>query len=222
MLSSSSFSTVRPVALNATLQMPDAAQLSRSTRGPVQPVLPDAAADDGHRRLETLIRPLQSAAADTLLRAGANPHGASDRGALPHALQSGDSEMVGPLISGTANTDVRSPKGATPLMLAAQHGNASLVEMLLEDVDDIDAVAHHGYTALMIAAQAGHTAVVAKLVEAGAGIFASADDGACAVSLARLHGHAETRDMLVQAIAQSFRASAQGPAAASAGAKPGV
>src|SRR5580658_6049753 len=117
------------------------------------------------------------AAADRLIRAGADVKAANLDGATPMflAAQNGNAAMIEKLLK--AGVDPNAPvlsHGETALMMAARTGNAAAVKVLLDHganpnaKDDL-----RGTTAAMWAAEQGHAAVIQQLAERGADLSAT-------------------------------------------------
>ncbi len=123
--------------------------------------------------LAAVIAFAEGAAAQTVLRAGADVNAARGDGitALHLAAEQGDAEAVQALLDAGADVGAGTRIGRyTPLHLAARGGHGDVVAMLLEaGADPLAATTNSGATALHLAAGAvrGHGAVAA-LLEHGA------------------------------------------------------
>jgi uncharacterized protein len=106
-----------------------------------------------------------------LLKAGANPNGASRNpmkvAPIHSAAANRDAntglEMIRMLLDHGAEVNVAQQGGWTPLQEAAAHGNIELVRLLLDHGADKNARAENGKTALDLATDGKHTETVAAL-----------------------------------------------------------
>ena len=108
-------------------------------------------------------------------------------------------KVVALLSGGTAVTDVNqgTPKGRTPLMLAAAKGYSRVVKVLLNKGADVSIVDDDGYTALLVSAKCGHLAVTKLLLKAGADLEATTSNGFTLLHMAVGNGHLEVlRELL--------------------------
>jgi uncharacterized protein len=108
------------------------------------------------------------AAADLLIRAGANLNAANELGATPLwlAASQGSAAMVARLLDAGANPNVALEEGETPLMAAARTGTVPAVKMLAARGADVNAREHlRNQTALMWATANDHADVVRTLIE---------------------------------------------------------
>ena len=111
------------------------------------------------------------AAVRQLLKAGANPNGATRvDGVTPLSLASvtGDAELIETLLKAGGDANVPLTDGTTPLMTAAASGSVAAVRALLDHGAAIDAKESHGETALMFAAGRNRAAVIRFLIQKGA------------------------------------------------------
>ena len=92
-----------------------------------------------------------------------------------------------------------SPKGRTPLMLAARSGDLDRVEALLAAGSSVAERNANGGTPLMYAALGGDPRIVARLIEAGADPDARASNGWGALMIAAAKGHTEVARLLLAA-----------------------
>lgn len=88
--------------------------------------------------------------------------------ALWAAAQEGHADVLQELLCCGAVTEIRDPRGLTPLFLAAQNGHVLAVQELINSGACVDATNTAGICSLYIAAKRGHSKVVAALLEAGA------------------------------------------------------
>ena len=115
------------------------------------------------------------AAADLLIRAGANVKAANRYLVTPLWLAciNGSGAMVEKLLAAGADPNTTMPEGDTALMTAARTGNVGAVKALLVRGANVNARENwKGQTALMWAAAGNNAATVEALIEAGADIQA--------------------------------------------------
>ena len=115
------------------------------------------------------------AAADLLIRAGANVKAANRYLVTPLWLAciNGSGAMVEKLLAAGADPNTTMPEGDTALMTAARTGNVGAVKALLVRGASVNARENwKGQTALMWAAAGNNAAAVEALIEAGADIQA--------------------------------------------------
>jgi hypothetical protein len=108
------------------------------------------------------------AAADLLIRAGANVNAANELGATPLwlAAAQGSATMVARLLDAGANPNVALEEGETPLMAAARTGTLDAVKLLASRGADVNAREHlRNQTSLMWAAANDRADVVRTLIE---------------------------------------------------------
>jgi ankyrin repeat protein len=149
----------------------------------------------------------QHAAAQTLLRLGANPnaHDTDGYDALAIAVTNNDLDMVKIMIEGGA--DVRAKTGfdnGSALISAAQLGLTDIARALIEAKADIDHANERGWTALTTAVVAGsgdkdHLAIVEALVKAGADGDIKDRSGLKAIDYARRRGYTDMVPILEKA-----------------------
>ena len=115
------------------------------------------------------------AAADLLIKAGANVQAANRYGATPLWLAciNGSAPMVERLLGAGADPNTTMAEGDTALMTAARTGNVGVVKALLLRGADVNARENwKGQTALMWAAAGNNAAAVEALIEGGADVQA--------------------------------------------------
>lgn len=136
---------------------------------------PNTAEADGTTALHWAAHHDNLAAADLLMKAGANVRAANRYGVTPLWLAciNGSARMVERLLNAGADPNTAMPEGDTALMTAARTGNVAAVRALLTRGARVNAQeGWKGQTALMWAAAANNAATIDALVEAGADIHA--------------------------------------------------
>lgn len=136
---------------------------------------PNAAETDGTTALHWAAHFDNLAAADLLLKAGANAKAINRYGATPLWLAciNGSAPMIGRLLEAGADPNTTMPEGDTALMTAARTGRVDAVRVLLRRGAQVNVQEKwKGQTALMWAAAANNAATVEALIEAGADIHA--------------------------------------------------
>ena len=117
-----------------------------------------------------LVRAAESgdrAAAETLLRAGANAREADADGttALHWAAHFGDVELTKALLKGGADARAVNQYGSTPMSNAAEIGSADVLEALLKAGADVESPNAEGQTALMAVARTGKVDAASVLLK---------------------------------------------------------
>jgi ankyrin repeat protein len=136
---------------------------------------PNAAEADGTTALHWAAHFDNLAAADLLIKAGANARAANRYGVSPLWLAciNGSAAMIERLLDAGADPNTTMPEGDTALMTAARTGNVAAVRALLTRGARVnDAESWKGQTALMWAAAGNNAAAIEALVEAGADVGA--------------------------------------------------
>jgi hypothetical protein len=149
----------------------------------------------------------QHAAAQALLRLGANPNARDTDGydALAIATINNDLDMLKIAIAGGGNVQATIGfDNGTPLITAAQLGFVDIVRTLLEAKADVDHVNARGWTALITAVVLGngskqHTEIVEALVKAGADGDIKDRQGKKAIDYARSRGYSDMVPILEKA-----------------------
>jgi ankyrin repeat protein len=132
-----------------------------------------AAADaDGTTPLHRAAYQDDLAAADALIRGGANVNAATDLGVTPLwlAAQNGSEQMVARLLAAGANPNAPLLAGETPVMVAARAGKTAVVEQLVAKGANVNVRGARKQTALMWAVSQKHPEVVKVLLAHGADI----------------------------------------------------
>jgi ankyrin len=125
---------------------------------------------DGSTLLHAAVKSGDVTEAVRLLRAGANPNGATRYGVTPLSLAAlgGDAAVVRALLEAGADPNGMAGEGETVLMSASRAGSAEVVRLLLDRGARVDArEGWQGQTALMWAAAENHPAVVKLLLDRG-------------------------------------------------------
>ena len=119
------------------------------------------------------------AAAQSLLRAGANPKLANRYGVTPLSLAATNRNvaMTEALLKAGADPNAKLPSGTTVLMTAARTGNPDVVRLLLEHGADLNAKDNdYGETALVWAADQNHAEAAQVLIAHGADVNARSNE----------------------------------------------
>ncbi len=184
---------------------------------------PEAAGVDGTTPLHLAARSNDVAAAEKLIRAGADVKAANRYGVTPLSLacEAGNAPMIKLLLEHGADAKTTLPGGETVLMAAARTGNLDAVKMLLDRGAEVNAKeAARGQSALMWAASEGHAAVVQALLAAGADVKMRSTGGFTPLLFAARDGQLEVAKILVAAgadVNDSLTRAPQGAAAGGAG-----
>jgi ankyrin repeat protein len=122
-------------------------------------------------------------------------------GKWEQAVQQGDFEQVGRLVSEGADVNSKDRHGQTALMVAATQGYTAVVKILVQSKAELDEAAKYNLTALMLAVLNGHTEIVRILMKAGAdtavqGTGAPGFSGKTALQLAEDAGRSEIEAIL--------------------------
>ncbi len=129
----------------------------------------------------------------------------SERGVSPsaealfNALDTGDSSLVGALISAEVPPTVRDTLERTPLMLSAGGAAPALVPELIEKGAEVEAQDSTGRTALNYAVEAGQLDAVLALIEEGAEVSVPVDTGGTLVAQALRQGRQAAVLLLLEA-----------------------
>lgn len=118
------------------------------------------------------------AAAQQLLKAGADPKVANRYGVTPLSLAATnrDAKMTELLLKAGADPNAKLPSGTTVLMTAARAGNPDVVRLLVEHGADVNAKGtEYGETALVWAVSENHAAAAQVLIAHGAQVNARSD-----------------------------------------------
>jgi ankyrin repeat protein len=118
--------------------------------------------------------------------------------ALHWAAEAG-ADMVKLLLSAGAFAMATTPKGKTPLMLAAIKGYGSVAKALLKYMDrrELEATDRTGRTALHWAAGHNRAEMVTRLIAAGANILSTTMQGETPLMLAAHKGHLDVVNLLL-------------------------
>ena len=140
-------------------------------RDPARPALTlNSAATDPAEHCFELARSGQTAELEQLVREGASPDLANDKGDTLLILASyhGHHETAAMLLARGADPNHYNGRGQTALAAAAFKGAERVVLALLGGGASVDASGPEGRTALMVAAMFDRTAIVDLLLESGA------------------------------------------------------
>jgi ankyrin repeat protein len=142
-------------------------------QSPAAPAAAERVEPDGTTPLHRAAQHNDLAAAERLVRAGANPNAKNRYGVTPLSLASmnGNAAIIEVLLKAGADANSSLPEGETALMTAANTGNVAALKLLLAHGANVNAVeSTKGQTALMWAVHEGHLAAAEALIEAGADI----------------------------------------------------
>lgn len=118
---------------------------------------------------------------------------------LADAVQRGNREIVGILLSAGAGINVRNSAGQTALMFLTDHASVELVRDLLGAGAKVNARDDFGDNALMNAAGSGSAAVLKELITAGARVDATDRSGETALFFVTRANTPETVTLLLNA-----------------------
>jgi ankyrin repeat protein len=165
---------------------------------------------DSHSRTPLMVAAFrrQQAAAQALLRLGADPNAHDEDGfdVLAVATANHDIEMLKLALGGGANARaVVGRDGGSALILAAKLGFADIVHALIDANADLDHVNGRGWTALITAVALGtgdkaHTEIVEALVAARADGDIKDQQGKTAIDYARARGYSDMVRILEKAV----------------------
>jgi len=118
--------------------------------------------------------------------------------ALDYA-RTGETAILGSMVSAGLPVNLADAKGNSLLMLAAYYGNADTVSMLLRHGADVDRRNDRGQTALGGVAFKGYADVARVLLSAGAQVDADQGGGQTPLMFAALFGRDEVAELLRKA-----------------------
>ncbi|KAK0377871.1 hypothetical protein CLIM01_04783 [Colletotrichum limetticola] len=147
-----------------------ASELQKSPKKPMEtpPYLHRLTKHCFHEILESLLR-LGVPAEEFDAQGEAAMHVAARRGC--------GKDCIRILLEGSANPDIESRLGWTPLMIAARYGHAEAIAELIRGGARLDRKGFHGWTALHVAGQNGREDISELLVRAGASLRVADNDG---------------------------------------------
>ena len=149
--------------------------LEAVSRQAADPVLLNAAGENGRTPLMVAIRWGHHDIALLLIRSGADVDtvDADRRSALHHAAHGNERELMRALIKARAEVDLADDYRYTALHMAAREGHLEAVHLLLEAGADVNAQIDVGFTAVDLAEQ--HPSVQDYLRQRGGKAFAELD-----------------------------------------------
>lgn len=106
-------------------------------------------------------------------------------GALHHAAQEGDIEVLKAVLAAGVDVNALDSRGWTALMLATNKGYSLLIPLLLEAQADVNIRAPDGATALFMAVAHGNTEIIELLMKAGADVTIRGPKGKTPVEVAK-------------------------------------
>lgn len=117
--------------------------------------------------LEISVKAASDEFLQVLLKSGADPNIANDRGqtALMFASVSGSTEMIKLLLDAGADTNIQDPNGWSPLLIAIGTGQIEPVRILLEAGADLDVQSSDGFTPVSLAEHNGEEEIVQLLLK---------------------------------------------------------
>ena len=161
----------------------------------------NATLPDGTTALHWAVRRDTPEIVDQLVRAGANLNVTSRYNITPLMLASenGSAAMVERLLRAGADPNA-SPRGDSPLMIAARTGDVETVKMLLAHRADVNVNEPvRGQTALMWAVAEAHAGVAKALIDNGADVHARSTSGFSPLIFAVRKGDSESVRLLLAA-----------------------
>jgi len=114
------------------------------------------------------------------------------------AAENGNIQIIQDYINSGGEINVRTPKGFTPLYLAACGGHLETMQILMENGAIVDEEAGGGMNPLMCACISGSSESVKFLIDNGAKINTTNELGATALHFAGHFGYSEIIKMLVE------------------------
>jgi uncharacterized protein len=162
----------------------------------------NARSDDGSTALLWATHWNHAAAADLLIRAGANANLANEFRITPLSLActNGSAALIEALLKAGANPNTPIATGETPIMTCASSGSVDGVRMLIGRGANVNAKEpSQNQTALMWAAAERHPDVVRTLIELSADLQAHTKKGFTALHFAAREGDMETARLLLAA-----------------------
>lgn len=120
------------------------------------------------------------------------------RSPLIAASMTDKKELVSLLLERKADTNLRTERGETALLLSVRTGLVDIVDVLLTDPNiNLDLKNEDGWSALMYASRGGNLALVRALLDKGANINLQSSDGETALMIAAHYGDLGTTSLLL-------------------------